>query len=449
MCGTLCANALVNDETTWRGIRLRDIAELSGQKKEQADKLFAVHPDGNIYFVDTNGEHRLYVPHEASLDGISTLRTKLLLKAHWPHCPLQAMKNRLREQCWWPKMRRDINNFYQNCFSCRRELLRVVPLGGQRSRQLSNRFETLIVDFCGPFSGVTIGGLSSPSIIILIDSFTTWLELSLVSGPTAREAARSVLDWSLRFGCPRHLVSDQGQAFTAELTTILNKALSIDSVLSGGYHPNPQGQAENPRAYGDEDITPEDLVYGGRSRDAVQSLLEFSSTGSHPPSDATSYLTALQQEISALHAAWRTTLAEGRALNLSNNYRHEPSISPGDRVFRVIVDGLGKRRVLGPYFVLAPLDSQHSMANLSSRGRPLPHPVPVWQLFKAPSDDIIHTYGSLGIPELADLISTPCEDLAVGDLICFRNPDDDTEGVVSIDIGRVYHNHPLEKKGCP
>ncbi|EER11450.1 gag/pol/env polyprotein, putative [Perkinsus marinus ATCC 50983] len=191
-------------------------------------------------------------------------------------------------------MKSDINKLYQNCFSCRRELLRLVPLGGQRSHQLSKRFDTLVIDFCGPFSDITVDGIKSPHIIILIDSFTTWLELRLVEGPTARAAAKSVTEWSLRFGSPLYLLSDRGLAFTAELKKLVSQAFSIDSVPSGGYHPTPQGQAEKavslvksslrklcahgpmqlalqnlqwicrfhntaPRSYGDEDITPEDL----------------------------------------------------------------------------------------------------------------------------------------------------------------------------------------------
>ncbi|EER16550.1 hypothetical protein Pmar_PMAR022630, partial [Perkinsus marinus ATCC 50983] len=54
----------------------------------------------------------------------SRLRTRALASCHWHHRPAAATLARVQEECWWPNLRRDVNDFCTQCLSCRRESLR-------------------------------------------------------------------------------------------------------------------------------------------------------------------------------------------------------------------------------------------------------------------------------------------------------------------------------------
>ncbi|EER07435.1 retrovirus polyprotein, putative [Perkinsus marinus ATCC 50983] len=331
----------------------------------------------------------------------------------------------------------------------------------------TNRKELYAVTDMGVTVHSSQGELKDPCVLVLIDTYSTWLELRLVPDQSTDSAIDGLLAWSMRFGPPLNLQSDRGSAFISKVMEATLKAFGISHTTGAGHHPQPQGEAEravavvkgglrklaahvplsiamkylgfisrlhntSPR-YGSS-VTPEELIYGGRTRDSLQTLLEGGEVGEQQPEGVDEYLSQLRDELVTLHETWRHTLAEARVTNLVGGaVRHEPPIEVQDRVFRIIVDGLHKRRVLGPYTVL---NLEGSMAELTGGVR-----APLWQLWAAPGNDAVRRYGDFGLPDFEDLREKRLEELSKGDLVVFRNPSDDPESVVCIDLGRVSANN--------
>jgi transposase InsO family protein len=70
--------------------------------------------------------------------------------------------------------------------------------------------ECLNIDFIGPFPD---GGF----ILVIVDTFTRWVELFPTIDATAASAAQALLHHFGRFGAPSQLRSDNGPHFIADL----------------------------------------------------------------------------------------------------------------------------------------------------------------------------------------------------------------------------------------
>ncbi|KAF4756892.1 hypothetical protein FOZ63_031664 [Perkinsus olseni] len=378
------------------------------------------------------------------------------------------MLSRLRSLVWWPSLKKDVRAFVAQCFVCRRESLRILPLGGRQSHRIGERFSTLMIDFAGPFHGVTVdapgGPWTSPSILLLLDPFSGWLELKLCKDQTSRSTIEGVLSWALRFGLPVRLHSDQGKAFVSELSVALWRAFGVVHTTGAGYHSEAQGAVENAVKYlksgirrltahvpinmvfegldwisrvhntsprYDEDVTPEMVVYGARTRDCLDALLGDLGEKSSPTVDP-DFLRDLSDKVQTIHHRWKGVLAEKRAANLIGDAREDP-VEAGDATFRVIVDGLHKRRVLGPYTVIN-INDEGTMATVKKpeEKKGNEKSVPTWQLYKAPSLDVVRSYGDLNLPSAQGLRSTPP---SAGKLVGFRTYGE--HDTTYIDLGKV------------
>jgi hypothetical protein len=60
-------------------------------------------------------------------------------------------------------------------------------------------------------------------IIVMIEAFTRWVELTAVPDLTAMSAARALLSFMGRFGVPTELQSDNGTQYLNELLSELSK----------------------------------------------------------------------------------------------------------------------------------------------------------------------------------------------------------------------------------
>ena len=83
-------------------------------------------------------------------------------------------------------------------------------------------------------------------LLIMIDTFTGWIEGS----PTRTEKAEEVVKKKLfheiipRFGPPRSLQSDNGTPFTSKVTQGISKALGITYYLHCAWRPQSSGKVE-------------------------------------------------------------------------------------------------------------------------------------------------------------------------------------------------------------
>lgn len=81
--------------------------------------------------------------------------------------------------------------------------------------------------------------------LLIVDKFSGWVKALPITGETAKITARMLVNnWICRFGLPATIFSDQGPAFTSELTRELAKILGIQWKLHIPYHPQSAGVVE-------------------------------------------------------------------------------------------------------------------------------------------------------------------------------------------------------------
>ena len=80
--------------------------------------------------------------------------------------------------------------------------------------------------------------------MVIVDAHSKWLEASIVSSPSAKQAIRVLRHVFSTHGLPEVLVSDNGSAFTSAQFQTFVKLNGFRHVESAPYHPASNGLAE-------------------------------------------------------------------------------------------------------------------------------------------------------------------------------------------------------------
>ena len=133
-------------------------------------------------------------------------------------------------------MDEEIERRVKSCHECQsnRADPRSAPL--QPWKWPSRPWARLHIDFAGPFMGHTY--------LVLIDAYSKWMEVVVMSSITAESTIRSLQEIFARFGLPEHVVTDNGPTFiSTEFESFLQRNGSRHST-SAPYHPATNGLAE-------------------------------------------------------------------------------------------------------------------------------------------------------------------------------------------------------------
>lgn len=103
-------------------------------------------------------------------------------------------------------------------------------------------WSNLQIDYVGPLPAAK-GGYRY--ILVIIDTFTKWIEAFLIKADTAAATARVLWEQVYcRWGLPLSLESDRGTHFTGKIHTDLAKLLGIKHQLHLAHHPQSSGGVE-------------------------------------------------------------------------------------------------------------------------------------------------------------------------------------------------------------
>ncbi|XP_060094562.1 uncharacterized protein K02A2.6-like, partial [Heteronotia binoei] len=135
------------------------------------------------------------------------LQRRVLESLHETHPGIVRMKALARSYVWWPGMDGEIEGWVRRCQTCQES--RPEPPSAPVTRWESTRkpWSRLHIDFAGPFQGQTF--------IIIVDSYTKWLEVIPVGSPSSTAAVRALRRVLCTHGIPDTIVSDNGAAFTS------------------------------------------------------------------------------------------------------------------------------------------------------------------------------------------------------------------------------------------
>ncbi|XP_054828347.1 uncharacterized protein K02A2.6-like [Eublepharis macularius] len=166
----------------------------------------------------------------------SKLRQQVLEALHNGHPGIVHMKAMARSYVWWPGMDRAIEEWVRTCQPCQETCPAPAQAPVHPWESARAPWSRLHIDFAGPFQGQTF--------LIVVDSYSKWLEVVPVSTMTTAVVIRALRQLFATHGLADTVVSDNGTQFTsAEFRQFLANN-GIRQVTSAPFHPSTNGQGE-------------------------------------------------------------------------------------------------------------------------------------------------------------------------------------------------------------
>ena len=199
--------------------------------------------DSVLFYVWTDCENRsqcLVVPAE--------LRLKVLYYCHDSresgHLGQSKTLDKLKERFYWYGMSKDSNMYVKQCATCNRNKKgNRTPRSAQMSYHAGYPMERVHLDILGPINPKSRSG--SSYVLVMVDQFTKWCELSALPAMNAELTAKAFLNhFIVNFGCPLEVHTDQGRNFTSDLFLSFCRLFEITKTRTTPYHPSSNGQCE-------------------------------------------------------------------------------------------------------------------------------------------------------------------------------------------------------------
>ncbi len=160
------------------------------------------------------------------------LRQPFLQLLHSTHAGARAMKSRC-EHVWFPNMYKTIQATAKQCFQCTsigKNLACPSHLTGPSPRAPATRvLDELELDFLGP---IYANPPSSQYVLVAVDRFSRFPFAMCCSSPSAETVLKFLSEFTLLFGLPRRIRSDQGSAFTSDLISQWSQINNVGHIFS-------------------------------------------------------------------------------------------------------------------------------------------------------------------------------------------------------------------------
>lgn len=164
-----------------------------------------------------------------------TLQNRILALAHEPHLGIEAMKRRLREKVWWPRIDTMIEDFVKSCNGC---LLvsepSVEPM--VRTPLPAGPWQKLALDFTEITNGL--------HLLVVVDYYSRFPDIEIMPSTTAAATIFKLRMIFARFGFPKEIVCDNGPPFGSEDFIQFCNISGIDIKHSIPYAPFQNGLVE-------------------------------------------------------------------------------------------------------------------------------------------------------------------------------------------------------------
>lgn len=160
------------------------------------------------------------------------------------HLGSTRMYGRIKERYYWKNMRSDIETYVKNCRSCQtNKALRKINRAPMIITSTSTSpFERLAIDVVGPLPEA--GNEKYKFILTMQDDLTKFSVAYPLRNITAGETSECLVHFISLFGIPKHILTDQGTNFTADLFKKTCEFLKIKQLWASPYHPQTQGALE-------------------------------------------------------------------------------------------------------------------------------------------------------------------------------------------------------------
>lgn len=172
------------------------------------------------------------------------------------HVGVKRMYATLLLRFWWPTMYQDVANYVAACPLCRVSkphkqgqeekvpyLIRTMPTPRGPADIISYDFVTNMHPGAST-SQVKTHVSEYVSVLVIIDHYSRWTEAIPLKQRTSRAVAKALLQWCVKFGFPRLLISDREKSFASEVHQNLLELMGITPRLTSAYHPQSNGTTE-------------------------------------------------------------------------------------------------------------------------------------------------------------------------------------------------------------
>ena len=158
------------------------------------------------------------------------------------HQGVERTTELVRQRCYWPKMRHDIEQWCKQCDRCVLAKGVIPTLRTFSGHLLASRpLEIIAIDF-------TLMDRASDgyeNVLIVTDVFSKFTQAYPTTNQRAETVAHMLTErWFYSFGVPKRIHSDQGRSFEGELLKRLCKLYGIQKSRTTPYHPQGNGQCE-------------------------------------------------------------------------------------------------------------------------------------------------------------------------------------------------------------
>lgn len=164
------------------------------------------------------------------------LRFRIWKMLHEGHPGICSMKDLAKFYVWWPGIDKFIEERVNECIQCQENRPRDLEVPLYSWNISSEPWARVHIDYAGLYEG--------KYWLIVIDSFTKWLEIFPVSSATSTVTIKILRELFARFGLPKIIVSDNGPQFTSYEFKEFCLSNGIEAITSTPYHPKTNGLAE-------------------------------------------------------------------------------------------------------------------------------------------------------------------------------------------------------------
>ncbi|KAK2409994.1 hypothetical protein QL285_045389 [Trifolium repens] len=207
------------------------------------------------------------------------LRNTILGEAHKSklsiHPGATKMYQDLRQDFWWPGMKKDVAEYVAPCLTCQKaKIEHQRPAGMLQSLDIPEwKWDSISMDF---ITGLPKTRRKHDSIWVIVDRLTKSAHfLPVRTTDTAAKLTDIYIAEIVRLhGIPSSIVSDRDPKFTSHFWKTLHEALGTKLRLSSAYHPQTDGQTERTNQ-SLEDLLRACVLDDRGSWDDVLPLIEF------------------------------------------------------------------------------------------------------------------------------------------------------------------------------
>ena len=133
----------------------------------------------------------------------------------------------------WPYMREHVKRFIKKCPCCQKMSYLKIPIHTHAFTTASYEImERININTIGPLPADEWG---NAYILVMIDCFSRFVELYATCDVTALSAAKALLQFVGRYGCPSQILSDNGPQFVNGVIAELTSLLGSEHVLTMAY----------------------------------------------------------------------------------------------------------------------------------------------------------------------------------------------------------------------